>query len=169
MIFSPIAGVNRITQVFGARPEVYAQFGLKGHNGIDLTPRFKSKMAVLHSPIDGRVTVVQDDGKSGYGKWVRIVSAGADDKGRLKEITIAHLSEFRVSVGQYVYQLDEIGVEGNTGFSTAPHVHLGLRYLDAATGAVLDTGNGYKGSVDFLPYLRFWTQPDERQAYGIMV
>lgn len=169
MILSPIAGINRVTQKFGLRPEVYAQFGMKGHNGIDLTPRFKSQMAVIHAPIEGIVTVVQDDGKSGYGKYIKIRTIAPDSKGRLKEVVLAHLSEFRVAQGQFVYLLDEIGVEGNTGFSTAAHLHFGLRYIDAATGAVLDYDNGFKGYTDFFPYLRFWAQQNERSAYAIIV
>lgn len=169
MIPSPIAGVNRVTQKFGLRPEVYAQFGLKGHNGIDLTPRFKSKMATIYAPIEGVVTVVQDDGKAGYGKHVKIRSVAPDGNGRFKEVVLAHLSEFKVTQGQFVYLLDEIGVEGNTGFSSAAHLHFGLRYVDSKTGAVLDYDNGFKGYVDFFPYLRFWAQPNERYAYAIIV
>lgn len=169
MILSPISGINRITQKFGLHPEVYERFGLKGHNGIDFTGRFKTQMATIYSPIEGIVTVVQDDGKAGYGKHVKIRTVAPDNKGRIKEIVLGHLSEFKVKQGQFVFQLDEIGVEGNTGFSTAPHLHFGLRYVDAKTGDVLDYGNGFKGYVDFMPYLRFWALPDERQAYGIVI
>lgn len=169
MILSPIAGINRITQKFGLRPEVYAQFGLKGHNGIDFTGRFKKQMATIYAPIEGVVTVVQDDGKAGYGKHIKIRTVAPDAKGRIKEVVLAHLSEFTVKKGQFVYQLDPIGVQGNTGFSTAPHLHFGLRFIDAKTNAVLDYGNGFKGYVDFLPHLRFWALPDGKEAYAIVV
>lgn len=169
MFLSPIAGINRITQKFGLRPDVYAQFGMKGHNGIDFTGRFKTQMATIYAPIEGIVTVVQDDGKAGYGKHVKIRTVSPDAKGRIKEVVLGHLSECKVVQGQFVYQLDEVGVEGNTGFSTAPHLHCGLRFIDAKTNTVLDYNNGFKGYVDFLPYLRFWTLPDQKEAYAIIV
>lgn len=38
-----------------------------------------------------------------------------------------HLSEFRVSVGQIAEQNQVIGLSGNTGYSTAPHLHFSIR------------------------------------------
>lgn len=169
VILSPISGINRITQVFGVRPEDYSQFSLKGHNGVDLTPRFKTKMATIYSPLEGVVTVVKDEGNEGYGKYVKLRSTAPDDKGRIKEVVLAHLSSIKVYEGQFVYLLDEIGIEGNTGFSTAPHLHFGLRYINHRTNIIENYDNGFKGYVDFLNYMRFWALPSERLAYGIIV
>ncbi len=169
MILSPIAGVCRITQKFGERPDVYKQFGLRGHNGIDFTGQDKRIMEKIYSPIEGIVTVVKDDGKAGYGKFVKIRTTGADDKGRIKEVVLGHMSEITVKQGQYVYTLDPVGVEGNTGFSSGAHLHFGLRFIDAKTGDVINYGNGYAGYIDFFPYLLFWASKEQQSAYPIIV
>jgi hypothetical protein len=38
LLNTPFKGGNRITQVFGARPEYYHQFRLAGHEGVDMVP-----------------------------------------------------------------------------------------------------------------------------------
>lgn len=54
---------------------------------------------------------------SGYGKHVRI------DHGFGYESIYAHMSDFNVRKGQKVKRGDVIGYVGNTGTSTAPHLH----------------------------------------------
>ena len=57
--FFPPAGV--VTQRFGARPEVYRQWGLPGHEGIDLGARLN---APIYACAAGTVyQVYRDDGK----------------------------------------------------------------------------------------------------------
>ena len=36
---SPFKGGFEITQVFGANPQIYKEYGFKGHEGIDLVPK----------------------------------------------------------------------------------------------------------------------------------
>jgi murein DD-endopeptidase MepM/ murein hydrolase activator NlpD len=48
---------------------------------------------------------------------------GADEKGNSYVTVYAHLSEFKVKVGDSVTQGDLIGLMGNTGYSTASHLH----------------------------------------------
>ena len=155
MIFCPIEGKVRITQRFGLNPEIYKQFGLAGHNGIDFTGEMAGVLVPVYSPFEGKIVEVGDEGNKGYGKFVRIRTDQLDGKNRRKEVVLAHLSEFGSGVekGAFIYQYDKVGTMGNTGFSSGPHLHCGLRFL-SAQGGVLDHKNGYKGYVDFLPYLR---------------
>lgn len=139
MILSPRQGQIVVTQKFGERPEVYKRFGLKGHNGID----FRAPVGTpLFAPIEGEITKA-DEGDGGYGKHIRIKSGN-------KEVVIGHLSAF-ANFGSSVSLGDPIGFSGNTGFSTAPHIHLGVRKLK--DGQVVDAGNGFAGYFDVLPYI----------------
>lgn len=135
-----------VTQVFGANPRVYAKFGLKGHDGIDLRTRF------LDSPLGrryvtashaGTVEIVRADA-GGYGTHIRL--RGADGC-----LTIyGHLTKSYVSKDQKVKAGQRIGLTGNTGFSTGPHLHFEYR----PAGWEKNTKNGYAGAVDPLPFIK---------------
>ncbi len=56
----------------------------------------------------------------GYGKYVMI------EHGHGIETLYAHLSEIKVKTGQKVDRWDVIGLSGDTGKSTAPHLHYGV-------------------------------------------
>lgn len=133
----------QITQKFGERPEVYRQFGLNGHDGIDLKTRYLTSplgnMDVFASH-DAIVQEVRHD-KNGYGTHIRLYKKG------LGMTLYGHLSKALVQVGQTVKQGDTIGVSGNTGFSTAPHLHWEFR------PDPLDSANGFAGAVDQTNYL----------------
>lgn len=142
----------RITQEFGLNPQIYNQFGLQGHNGIDYgipigTPIF--------APFSGWVKVKKD--KNGYGMHVKIRT-----KEKRLECVLAHLSKFQVTHGQYVNMGDMVGLSGNTGFSTGPHLHFGVRtllytsYKDVFKWSVDNYDNGYFGYWDQLPYTLTW-------------
>jgi len=134
----------RITQFFGKNPDMYKQFGMLGHNGIDFgipvgTPLF--------AVFEGIVFECSDDG-SGYGKFIKLRKDNI-------EVVYGHLSDQEVKKGQKIYMGDKIGESGNTGNSTGPHLHFGLRCLDSK-GNILAYNNGYKGYVDPLPFLLTW-------------
>lgn len=162
MLPCAIQGKVRIVQRFGERPDVYKQFGLDGHNGIDFTGEFKGVSVPILCPIEGTVTEMKNQGRAGYGRYLRVVSNGLDEKGRYKELTFAHLASYAtgLKVGQIVYCGDKLGMMGgapNTdgaGFSSGMHLHQGLRFLDK-NKAVLNYDNGFKGSVDFLQYILY--------------
>ena len=136
-----------VTQIFGINKEIYRQFGLVGHNGIDL--RCKVGTPVF-SPCEGEVKT-GDEGEEGYGLHVKI-----REKIFGREIVIAHLSELAVKNGQYLKLGELIGLSGDTGFSTGPHLHIGLRFLvrnddkNIWKWLVKEYSNGFKGYRDIL-------------------
>lgn len=145
-IFHPVKGkLNidyRITQEFGERPDVYKQFGLAGHNGIDYAGKNHGDKIPCYSVVDGVVTKVRRSDR-GYGNEVRILSAPKD--GKQKECVYAHLDSFAEGIveGARVKEKQMIGIIGNTGFSSGVHLHWGVRFL--VNGAVQDFNNGYMG------------------------
>lgn len=141
----------RITQGFGENPHIYKRFGMDGHNGVDYGIKVGTD---IFSPIRG-IVKVKNSGNAGYGLHIKI----RDLYGR--EVVLAHLSEVFVESGQEVYELDKIGLSGNTGFSTGPHLHYGMRNLIVGKGdpfkwKVEDYDNGYYGYIDILPYTFTW-------------
>lgn len=132
-----------ITQHFGERPGVYKQFGMDGHNGTD----FRARTPIpVFAPISGKVECKKSD--KGYG-WHIIIS------GEEKQVILAHLSEFKIKDGSVVHMGDKVGLTGNTGFSSAPHLHMSFKKLDQQ-GNVLNHNNGYKGSIDVEKYIICW-------------
>ena len=70
----------------------------------------------VYSTGDGKVTKITNE-STGYGKRIEI------DHGFGYITLYAHLSEFNVKEGQKVKRGDVIGYVGNTGTSTAAHLH----------------------------------------------
>ncbi len=89
----------------------------KMHKGIDLTA---STGTEIYSTGDGKI-VKAGYTLSGYGKRVII------DHGFGFKTLYAHMHEISVKVGQKVKRGELIGSVGNTGRSTAPHLHYEVR------------------------------------------
>lgn len=103
-----------ITSYFGYRNETfYADHDLRFHRGMDIAANMGSP--VLASAAGQVIYRGYDD--TGYGKMVII------DHGYSVKTVYAHMSEFRVQKGAYVRRGDVIGLVGNTGKSTGPHLH----------------------------------------------
>jgi hypothetical protein len=85
----------------------------KMHTGIDFAASIGTP---IYATADGKVVTV-DIKYSGYGKLVEI------DHGFGYKTRYAHMHEFAVKQGQNVRRGDLIGYVGNTGLSTAPHLH----------------------------------------------
>lgn len=102
---------------FGAKPyfKVYnpdgTVFGWK-HHGQD----FPAKVGTpVYAPQAGRVTLAGKNGTAGI--EVRILRTG-NTQSRL-----LHLSQVKVKVGQTVKEGQLVGLSGNTGLTTGPHLH----------------------------------------------
>lgn len=131
----PFKGSFKFTQGFGSRPEVYAKYGLAGHDGDDwLMP----EGTPLYSPVTGKVIRHGDD-PGGWGKYIQIW-----DSGQKLLVNIAHTSALLAISGAYVKAGELVARSGNTGFSEAPHVHVAAADTDSSGGR-LNQNNGYKG------------------------
>ena len=91
------------------------------HKGIDI-PAWKG--APVQATADGYVEFAGWGG--GYG-WIVVLS----HKFGYKTI-YAHLSSRDVQKGETVYRGQKIGEVGNTGRSTAPHLHYEVKYQSQA-------------------------------------
>ena len=103
-----------ITSNFGAR------WG-RQHKGLDIKVYIGD---TIRAAFSGKVRVVQDQGRrKGYGKYIIIRHTNG------LETTYGHLSKQLVRENQVVKAGDVIGLGGNTGFSTGPHLHFETRLL----------------------------------------
>ena len=138
---SPLS-VTRVTSQFGRR-----QHPITGdermHRGVDYgAPEGTPVQAVA----DGRVSFA--GWRGGYGKLLIITHSGG------YETRYAHLSGFNVSSGSRVSQGQQVAQSGNTGASTAPHLH----YEMLRNGAHIDPLTVEATSGDPL-------RGDERSTY----
>jgi len=127
VILRPMLGA-RISQRFGENAPYYAQFGLRGHNGVDLAAPEPSHYLSWHGSLvfavaEGLATVAHDP--TGYGLYVYVRGEGYD-------WLYAHLSEVLIADGQQVEATQAIGRVGYTGNTLPPgargtHLHWGKR------------------------------------------
>lgn len=135
-----------LTQKFGENPSLYSQWGFPGHNGIDFgVPNGTPVLAAANGSVD---KVSFEDG--GYGNYVKLKHV---DGSSTYYTYYAHLMQANVSAGQTLQVGAVIGYSNNTGASTGPHLHFGLRKSD--------TSGSYKGYIDPLPYLSGQAVTDE--------
>lgn len=96
----------------------------------------------VFAAVEGKVYIAEQP--SGFGKHVCIVTP-------THKVYAAHLSEWQVTNGQYVSAGQQIGLSGDTGNSTGPHLHFEVRVL---------AGSPYlNGAIDPEPYLVWPTTP----------
>jgi len=119
----------KFTSNFGWRLHPIDQV-LKIHGGVDLRAYYEPVYAF------GEGVAIQVGYDDKAGNYI-VLNHGA---GRLKSV-YAHLEYIAVEPGQLVKSGEMIGVSGNTGYSTAPHLHFGLKYEGK--------------EVDPLPVLRY--------------
>lgn len=131
---APASG--RVTSGFG--PRVHPVLGVvKRHEGVDIAMPVGTPVL---APADGIVSRVDRAGSgkgliNGNSVFVRHSGHAGFDMSAL-----LHLSRVDVAVGQRVVEGQQIGLSGNTGRSTGPHLHYQL-YLAGHT-------------VDPMPFLR---------------
>jgi len=113
--FPPVENV--ITSEYGPR---WGQF----HAGMDFRVRIGDS---IRSAFEGKVRITKmGKGKVGYGYFVVVRHENG------LETLYGHLSKILVTPNQDVKAGDVIGLGGNTGRSTGPHLHFEMRFLGNA-------------------------------------
>lgn len=100
---------------FGQGGSYEEETGVSRHDGIDVNYIYEP----VYSVLKGTAKVGFDP--NGYGNYVMI------DNGSGLVAIYGHLNEVYVSEGKQIYTGTELGISGNTGFSTGPHLHFELR------------------------------------------
>lgn len=111
-----VLDMNKLRYLYGHTAAYTRETGRPFHEGLDFDYIYEP----VPSTINGRAQVMPFH-NGGYGKWVKIV------KGAL-EVIYAHLSKYKVKTGQQVRVGQTVGILGNTGFSTGPHLHYEMRW-----------------------------------------
>lgn len=110
----PIPNKNLIRAGSGFGMRLHPVYNvMKMHTGIDFTAKIGT---VIYATGDGVVTTAIKS-RSGYGNHVII------NHGFGYQTLYAHLNRIDVRVGQKLKRGNKIGSVGNTGTSTAPHLH----------------------------------------------
>lgn len=113
----------RLSSEYGELSEVR---GNAPHHGIDFA---MPEGTTLHSVSNGVVERVVDLGGDNLGKGVFVRNSDGT------ESIYGHMSAIDVKAGQHLNAGDIIGLSGNTGNSTGPHLHFGMK---DASGQWLD-------------------------------
>ena len=106
-----------VSSEFGKRKNPFSG-EMKNHNGIDLAA---SEGTPVYAIKDGAVyTVIENDVE--FGNYIIL----SHDQGKMTSV-YAHLSKVFVDRYQYVKKGDVIGLVGQTGKATGPHLHFEIR------------------------------------------
>lgn len=119
-----------ITQRFGKTVSSERLYVSGSHSGMDFraatgTPVYAVADGVVKGVGDTDVTCP----RASFGKWVFIEHTGTG-----LSTTSGHLSAIKVTEGQTVRKGDIIAYSGNTGRSTAPHLHLTVYATEGVGG-----------------------------------
>jgi len=150
-----------ITQEFGANPDMYAQWGYKGHNGIDFrafnpdgNKCYTGGKSEIFSPHSGKIIENTMD-TNGYGWYIKIENA-------IEGSVLGHFSsQCSRPVGENINEGDFLAFQGTTGNSSGIHLHWGY-YRHPR-----DRQNGYGGMIDQTPYLNPVEQDSIYREYDL--
>ena len=140
----------KLNSAFGYRKDPVSRCAAF-HDGIDLECNHARVYAMLPSIIKE-----VHFGNRGYGNYV-VLEHG------IFECLYGHLDRITVRVGDAVSAGTIVGISGNTGKSTGPHLHIRIRKGEKSVdpNVFVDYLNGYITQLqDKMSYIRFGTKPN---------
>ena len=142
----PVSTSKMISSPIGSRVAP-GGFGSTNHKGVDICN--VGYTSSVYATKSGRVLLTNSSGwGGGYGNYVVI-----DHGGGLTTL-YAHMSVVKVSPGDTGSQGTVIGVTGNTGASTGPHLHYEVRTTTIVNGKSVTV---YQNPLNYLPgYIAAW-------------
>ncbi|MBI4067162.1 M23 family metallopeptidase [Candidatus Gottesmanbacteria bacterium] len=149
---APFNGHYPVTFPFGARPteesiqNKFKNWGLIGHHGIDFMLPLST---LIYACDDGQVTQTGPNGDFGISV---IISHSWG------ESIYAHLKETKVTINQLVKKGDSLGLSGESGVVSGPHLHFGIKPKDA------EINNGYFGFIDPSPFIQYVDEKKENNT-----
>ena len=137
----------RITQHFAENPNTYG-YGPAGHPGLDYGC---PEGSVVRAPCAGECYPGNPTGAyAAYGNhlWIK-----GDDHGRQYWVILGHLIRVLADKGDRVEAGNIVALSGNTGNSTAPHLHLGIETTEQNAGFQdsHDLGFYWQNPETFMP------------------
>lgn len=139
----PFLSPAPVSQPFGVNPAAYAAYGLPYHNGVDFA-------VITGTPVlaaaPGKVVAVRND-SGGYGTHVRIA---CEKQGKKFLLIYGHMSQVGVQIYDDIEEGQVIGLSGNTGNSTGPHLHFEVR-----PESEVEPGTYVSGAYAVDPYPMF--------------
>lgn len=156
-LYYPWKKGKAISQYFGTNPEIYKPFGINGHNGWDIAMEDGTPVRAAH---DGVVVYTGIEAKEGMGVVIR-TDAQYLYEGKLTYFKTIYWHNrypdgIKVKVGDKVRAGDIISFSDNTGFSSGPHLHFGLKPIAQGenewTWSNYSQNNGFNGAIDPGPY-----------------
>lgn len=136
-----------LTQTFGNDPDYYGQWGLPGHEGLDMR-------AFTGSPITAAFggKVVGNYKSTSYGWAVKIKAIMRGDE---YEATYAHMkSQSKLVVGKLIQEGDFIGPADSTGNTRGSHLHLTLKKKGATASGETNYKNDIINPTNYFEELR---------------
>ncbi|AXH14110.1 M23 family metallopeptidase [Malaciobacter mytili] len=110
--------LTRVTSNYGYRIHPISNKKIF-HRGIDLKAAMRTE---IFATADGVVSYVEPNDRGGFGRVIKIMH------GYGFQTLYAHLNKTKVKIGQVVKKGDLIGLSGNSGNSSGPHLHYEMRY-----------------------------------------
>jgi murein DD-endopeptidase MepM/ murein hydrolase activator NlpD len=138
----PFAERWPITQGWGGNAQIYSTIPydgvpLKGHNGLDFGTPVNTPLLAC----DGGKVQRVDYEHGGFGHFVLLQHSWG-------ESLYAHLERVDVAQGVTVGRGQQLGLSGNSGFSSGPHLHFGIRITPYRRT------DGWGGFVNPTPFMR---------------
>ncbi|WAH39491.1 M23 family metallopeptidase [Alicyclobacillus dauci] len=115
----------QVTTTFGAVDSSHAA----SHSGVDLALPMDTPVQSITSGVVEKIT---HEGSQGFGNAVWLKEPDG------YRIVFGHLDKVKAYAGERIHKGDVIGLSGDTGYSTGPHLHIGVM---APNGKWVDPDN----------------------------